>query len=715
MTCCLDPACQNPPHLDGIEYCSSCGAPLIALRNRYRPIQSIGGGGFGKTYLAEDIDKLNEPCVIKQFAPQVQGTGALKKATELFEQEAKRLQQLGKHPQIPTLLAYFNEDKRLYLVQEFIEGQNLLKELQQDGHFTENKVRELLLDLLDILKTVHQQKVIHRDIKPENIIRHSNGKLVLIDFGASKQLTATAVTQAGTQIGSFGYAPMEQMQGGEAFPSSDLYSVGATCFHLLSGTHPWELWKRQGYGWVFSWRNHLRQGVSQEFGRMLDKLLQEESHHRYESVEELLKDLNPPPQPSITKIQQDFADLPPTQLPIHQQLISFSSSSSPALVSSQDQVLTKEKLVERLVNSEVSPQPSRQYTKLAKHLLLGVAITLVGIQIYGYTRDRLFPPSPIIANVSELASQSKANKIFLENVLQGYSNYNPFIPIAISPDGKTLASGSGDKNSNIKLWDIDKGKEIFTHPGHSEAVRSLAFSSDGKILASGSEEKNSNIKLWDISTGKEILTLPGHSEAVRSVAFSPDGKILASGSEEKNSNIKLWDIDKGKEILTLPGHSISVRSVAFSPDGKILASGSGERNSNINNIKLWDIAIGKEILTLPGHSKSVRSVAFSSDGKILASGSNDTTIKLWDIAKGKLINTLKGHEAEVNSVAISPDGKTLVSGSHDKTIKVWDIATREEILNLEDDYGVNSVAISPDGKTLARGSMDKTVKVWRLP
>jgi serine/threonine protein kinase len=245
MTCCLNPACHNPPNPDGTMFCSNCGVGLVVLRNRYRPIKSLGAGGFGKTYLAEDIDKLNQKCVIKQFAPQVQGTGALQKATELFEQEARQLEQLGEHPQIPTLLAYFEQDNRLYLVQQFIDGQNLLDELQQQGIFNEQKIKELLLDLLDILKTVHQYKVIHRDIKPENIIRRSDGKLVLIDFGASKQLTATVMTQVGTTIGSFGYAPLEQMQGGEAYPASDLYSVGATCFHLLSGIHLWQLWQRQ--------------------------------------------------------------------------------------------------------------------------------------------------------------------------------------------------------------------------------------------------------------------------------------------------------------------------------------------------------------------------------------------------------------------------------------------------------------------------------------
>ncbi|AUB34780.1 Serine/threonine protein kinase [Nostoc flagelliforme CCNUN1] len=261
----------------------------------YRPIQVLGSGGFGKTYLAEDVEKFNEICVIKQFAPQVQGTGALHKATELFQQEARRLQQLGEHPQIPTLFAYFEEDKRLYLVQQYVKGQNLLEELQHQGIFSEFKIRELLLDLLNILQSVHQHKVIHRDIKPQNIIRRKSpqppkGDLVLIDFGASKKLSETVVAQQGTTIGSFGYAPLEQMQAGEAYSASDLYSLGATCFHLLTTIPPWELWKKQGYGWIDNWRQHLRQPLSEELAAILDKLLQTDYRERYQSAEAVLQD-----------------------------------------------------------------------------------------------------------------------------------------------------------------------------------------------------------------------------------------------------------------------------------------------------------------------------------------------------------------------------------------------------------------------------------------
>ena len=250
MICCLNPDCSQPINPDDNEFCQSCRTPLIPLLiNRFRVLRVLSNkGGFGRTYLAEDSQKLNEPCVIKQLAPKQSGTYALKKAKELFIEEAKRLQDLGEHPQIPTLFAYFEDNGFLYLVQQFIKGANLLDELAQKGKYKETQIRELLLDLLPSLKFIHERQVIHRDIKPQNIMRRvSDGKLVLIDFGASKQLTTTVHTQIGTQIGSYGYSPLEQIQLGEAYPASDLFALGATCFHLLTGVHPFNLWTINGF------------------------------------------------------------------------------------------------------------------------------------------------------------------------------------------------------------------------------------------------------------------------------------------------------------------------------------------------------------------------------------------------------------------------------------------------------------------------------------
>jgi len=211
MIYCL--TCNHPNNSDNNVHCQQCGA-LLALRNRFKILNPIGQGGFGKTYLAEDLDNRNKRCVVKQFTYQGQGTQASQKAQQLFEQEAERLDQLH-HLQIPRLFAYFQEAGYLYLVQEFIEGQNLRDELTQQGVFNEVKIRETLRDLLPVLQFIHDYNIIHRDLKPDNIMRRQqDGRLVLIDFGVAKLLAQTGILQPGaTVVGTTGYAPPEQMQG----------------------------------------------------------------------------------------------------------------------------------------------------------------------------------------------------------------------------------------------------------------------------------------------------------------------------------------------------------------------------------------------------------------------------------------------------------------------------------------------------------------------
>ncbi len=248
---------------------------------------------------------MNAACVVKQFSPSpsIQAEpAALQKATELFNQEAVRLLQLGEHPQIPRLLAYFEHDKQLYLVQEYIEGENLLTEIQQQGAFSEQKIRELLADLLPVLQFIHSHGVIHRDIKLENIMRRrtppqsgARAGLVLIDFGVSKQATGRIFGTAGTMVGTPGYAPSEQMRG-VAYPASDLYSLGVICVVLLTQYLPEASGSNQLYDplqacWI--WREHLPSGtsISPTLAQVLDKLLQERVKDRYQSAEEVLQAL----------------------------------------------------------------------------------------------------------------------------------------------------------------------------------------------------------------------------------------------------------------------------------------------------------------------------------------------------------------------------------------------------------------------------------------
>jgi serine/threonine protein kinase len=295
MLCCLNPDCQSPINPDSHIHCHSCGVPLVnLLYHRFKIIKPIGRGGFGKTYLAEDVDNLNSLCVVKQLAYQGQGSWANKKAIELFELEAKQLSLLSENPQIPTLLAYFQDGGYLYLAQQFIEGEDLLKQLAQQGQYSEAQIHQLLIELLSVLQFIHDREVIHRDIKPENIMRQAkDGRLFLIDFGVSKLISQTLVG-TGSILGSYGYSPLEQIQQGKVVYASDLYALGATCFHLLSGISPHQLWAERGYGWVNDWRQYISKPFTSPLGSVLDKLLQKDVQNRYQSAKEVLKDLQAP-------------------------------------------------------------------------------------------------------------------------------------------------------------------------------------------------------------------------------------------------------------------------------------------------------------------------------------------------------------------------------------------------------------------------------------
>ncbi len=290
MSYCLNPHCPKPENPAHVNFCVTCGSKLL-LKERYRAIKPIGQGGFGKTFLAVDEDKPSKPrCVIKQFYPQSQGTNTLAKAVELFNQEAVQLDELGKHPQIPELLAYFTQEARQYLVQEFIDGQNLAQELAHRGAFSEIQIWQLLSDLLPVLQFCHARHVIHRDIKPENIIlRQSDRKLVLVDFGAAKSATGTALNKTGTSIGSPEYVAPEQMRGRAVF-ASDIYSLGATCINLLTVRSPFDSYDTNNDTWV--WQQYLQTPVSNQLSRILNKMLESIPIRRYQTVDEVLNDLN---------------------------------------------------------------------------------------------------------------------------------------------------------------------------------------------------------------------------------------------------------------------------------------------------------------------------------------------------------------------------------------------------------------------------------------
>jgi serine/threonine-protein kinase len=279
------------------------GSPNHLLGSRYRILRELGRGGFGYTYLAEDVNRFNELCVLKEFFPQVTDEAALQKAKQLFEREAGVLSQLN-HPPIPKFRELLRVNAggqgRLFLIQDYVEGptfQELLEtRLQSGNRFSEPEVIQLLQQTLPVLDYLHGIGVIHRDIAPDNLIlRNMDGLPVLIDFGGVKQLATVVQQQVTTQstptrLGKVGYAPEEQMDSGQVTPSADLYALAVTALVLLTGQSPEVLYDRYTKRW--RWQDYVT--LSPRLTKVLERMLAPRVGDRYSAAAAVLKALSTP-------------------------------------------------------------------------------------------------------------------------------------------------------------------------------------------------------------------------------------------------------------------------------------------------------------------------------------------------------------------------------------------------------------------------------------
>jgi serine/threonine protein kinase len=301
-------------------------AGKVLLANRYELQRILGQGGFGRTYLTIDRYRFNEPCVVKEFLPQHQGEYETQKSRELFVRESKILHQIDR-AQIPKFFACFEENDKLFLVQEYIKGQTystLLRERQQQGlTFSEPEIIKWLKDLLPVLSYLHDRQIVHRDISPDNIMLQDDTHLpVLIDFGIGRSAlvqgqnrgeNSSAADNYPTQqsiVGKVGYAPYEQIWLGQSFPSSDLYSLAVTAVVLLTGIDPQMLTDRSSL--KNQWQ--LQTSISNGLVKILDRMLQDLPANRYQSATEILADLERLTINPQTQLSQPESTLPITTL-----------------------------------------------------------------------------------------------------------------------------------------------------------------------------------------------------------------------------------------------------------------------------------------------------------------------------------------------------------------------------------------------------------------
>jgi serine/threonine protein kinase len=315
---CTRPNCPAPiNHIENLEiitqsitptqrFCTACGMNLV-LSGRYIPLSLLGSGAFGVTFLARDLRTLERKCIVKQLRPQTIFKPEQMSAVEnLFKRESAVLEQLGDiSTQIPTLFDSFvllvndpvspAQQELFYLVQQYIDGQDLSAELKKRGAFSQGDILELMYQILPVLNLVHENGTIHRDVKPANIMRSRGGLMYLIDFGAVKQVMSGVPNQQSIVIGTEGYAPIEQMSGREVYPSTDLYALAISCITLLGNIKPND---PKFHDFIDNWRSQL--SIDPHLADIFERMTLVSPAARYQSVSEVFAalathQLFPPP------------------------------------------------------------------------------------------------------------------------------------------------------------------------------------------------------------------------------------------------------------------------------------------------------------------------------------------------------------------------------------------------------------------------------------
>jgi len=399
------------------------------LRQRYLIQQILGQGGFGRTYLALDQERFGDRCVLKEFSVPYEDESLVQKSKALFQREANALYQI-QHPQVPRFWAAFEEQQRLFLVQDFVEGKtyrSLLRERKLRAQtFTEAEVRHLLQHMLPVLMYIHDRGIIHRDISPDNIILPApepiqppgTGLPVLIDFGAVKEATTHwPIVSAVTRVGKVGYAPPEQLQTGKVYPNSDLYALAATCYVLLTSREPQALLDGQTLTW--RWQPYAK--LSNELVTILNRMLAVYPGDRYQNAKQVLADLQAiletPLAPSVTYIPEHLGQTLTPSVAGNQPFVVMGKQATPP-ESSPDSV------------TQLTPTAAKKASRIREWRLGLVTAGLVAVIGWGgyewYTRSQIANTNGEVWISGTRVPQSEASRIL--------AGQNSDVEITGSPD-----------------------------------------------------------------------------------------------------------------------------------------------------------------------------------------------------------------------------------------------------------------------------------------
>jgi WD40 repeat protein/tRNA A-37 threonylcarbamoyl transferase component Bud32 len=618
------------------------------LHERYEVQQLIGQGGMGAVYEAVDT-VFGSRVAIKQQRALVGGSPQdVQMVEQAFQREAKFLHLL-RHPSLPRVTDFFRTTTGLYLVMDYIEGADLWQQLQQrlhqqKGPFSYDEVARWADKILDALDYLHTQPtpIIHRDIKPHNIKVSPRGEVMLLDFGLAKGDTArNPMIAVSIYAYTLPYAPLEQIQGTGTEQRSDLYALGATMYHLLTGESPGDLHPR---GDAQSRAAALINGGT-------DPLVA--PAHVPEPVRQVLM------HSLALRIEERPASAAAMQRRLHEAMLKVSgqgvggevvSSSTPAHTPTPTYAPTPTHAPTPSSNHTLprntSPKTMREVKQISfSSAVLSTTITPDGQHIVTGTSDGLI----------RLIRLSDGR---IQRTMQGHSKQ--VRRVVCSTDGVIVASAGED--CTARLWRLSDGKMLRTIGELGGDVRGIALVPDRTSVITATW--GGEVRQWRVRDGALQRVFRSHMHDAWGAAASPDGRLVAVGGSD--SLVWVWRLRDAMLERCLSGHRNWVMDVAFSPDGSLIASGSLD-----HTVRVWRVADGVELHTLKGPNGYIASLTFSPDGTLLASGSSNGTIRLWNTHDGSLVHDLSGHTDVVTGLAYAADGQTLVSSSTDQTVRVW--------------------------------------------
>ncbi len=706
MSLCINSHCRQPNHPDNSASltCQSCGSDLL-LQGRYRVMRLLSNqSGFGRVYEAYER---NIPKILKVLK---EGYNHNDKVLELFRREAQVLSQLN-HPGVPHVgsdgyFLYVPKDspEPLHcLVMEKIDGPNLKQWMVQQGNhpISEKQAMLWLTQLTDVLHLVHQHNYFHRDIKPENIMLRSSGQLVLVDFGAAREMTQTYMAQLGdsdiTAVSSAGYTPPEQEQG-QAVPQSDFYAMGRTLIYLLTAKMPNDPSVYDSRTNAFRWREDAPQ-ISPALANFVEELIAPAAASRPQTTTEILERLAQVRAAQITN--------PPRQA-------KGSQPAWPATVLDPHQVDPR---------AATAPEPSRSFLPpwldQRPWLLAGLTGLVLALPLAWYvlSRNGAFPP----AGIPDQATPVKEDlTVTLTSMLSGHQS--EIKDLMVLADGNTLITASADRT--IRIWDLAAGMLTHTLSQHTNVVKALAVTTDQSTLISTGDDRT--IRFWSLPDGKPLGQIDNaHNVPINTLEVSNNNKLLASA--DGNGSIKVWNLVDNNGSLNLPAMKqegpfasleaeSGVNDLLFTRDDNSLISGS-------KSLQLWDVDALEEAsaatappppTTLVGHASFINRLAISEDDQTLISASVDKNILLWDIASKTRKTALTGHTNYVNTLWLK--GQRVWSADVDKTILVWDLNQGTMIQKITGfDTDIWRLAVQPnDHIVTVGGTAPYNIRVWQL-